>query len=380
MPNICNYFYFKQITTLFWRISILILLLSFNKSFLKADNFNCLKYNIIINELIVKNNPIFNKDTIENYNILDTFGLQNTKLPAEKFKYGDVPRYTITGELPNLKNDVKLLPAIILGTTYTGIFIVQHKLQQNTIWKKVGDFHIAEDIDWFLYQDKFGHVYGGYTIAYLFGESLLTTGFNWETSTLIGGAMGLLYSTYVEVLDGFSVDFGFSPSDFYSDLIGAGFYVAQYYVPFLQNFTPKFMYVNPHWLNEKKRANAESFIDDYSSQTFWLSINVYNLLPESWKKYWIPWLDISVGYAAYGLCNPTTGITCDNYSEKINDAVYGNRRIIIALDWNLPKLLPDDGAFWNWFKQGLNFFKLPSPAIEIGNKVKFYILYPFSIK
>jgi hypothetical protein len=67
-------------------------------------------------------------------------------------------------------------------------------------------------------------------------------------------------------------------------------------------------------------------------------------------------------------------------SEPIYPYVWGNRKLIIALDYDLVKLLPDGGHFWNWLKQSLNYFKLPSPAIEIGKPIRFYLLYPFPIQ
>jgi hypothetical protein len=67
------------------------------------------------------------------------------------------------------------------------------------------------------------------------------------------------------------------------------------------------------------------------------------------------------------------------YDENGNPMVFGSPRFIIALDYNLVKLLPDGGSFWNWFKQTLNFWKFPSPAIEIGEQVRFFLFYPFTI-
>ncbi len=290
-------------------------------------------------------------------------------------------RYTILGDNPPTETNIKPIPLAITAGAVTGVFIAQHYLQLNTIWKEQSDFHIVEDGRYALYADKAGHFFGTYFTAYLMSESLMLSGFSYETSNIIGTCIGLGYTTYVEILDGYGKNWGFCPSDFYADIAGAAFHFSQIYVPFMQNFTPKFTYIPANWHGELKRKPSDMFIDDYSSHTLWLSVNVYNLLPEEMKKYWVPWLQISFGYAARNLCNPLDQtLNCDpNRSKQIYNDVWGNPKFIISLDYNLIELLPDGPGFWNWFKQTLNNFKLPSPAIEFGDVTKFYLLYPFSI-
>jgi hypothetical protein len=300
-------------------------------------------------------------------------------VPQELFTYADNPRYTLTGDKPLLETKIKPLNAGILVAFYGSVFVVQHEMQQNTIWKRVGPFQIQEDIKYCLWVDKFGHFFGGYGTSYVLSEALQTAGVSWETSTIIGSVLGLTYMTYIEILDGYSLDFGFSPSDFYADLLGAGFFLAQHYFPILQNFSPKFEYVNPPWLGEENRKPHDSFIDNYSAQSFWWSINIRNLFGGVVKEYLPDWMQLSFGYAAYSMCGPGSDKwSCDpTKSEPVSEWVWGNRKFIIALDYDLVKLLPDGPPFWNWLKQGLNLFKLPAPAVQFGKTTKFYILYPF---
>lgn len=304
---------------------------------------------------------------------------ENNYIPDSIFVFANQPRYTMTGELPYLTSNPKLINIIALTGIFGGIFYAQHSLQQSDVWKETGPFHFQEDIQYALWVDKFGHFYGGYSTSYLFTEAFITSGFGWELSNVLGAVMGLGYMTYIEVLDGYSKGFGFSPSDYYFDVFGAGFFLAQYYVPFLQNFNPKFMYVNPKWLGEKDRHPHESFIDNYSAQTFWMSINIQNLFGGVVAKYVPEWLELSIGYAAYSLCYPPLGGCDPSVSEQVSPDAWGNRKFIISLDYNLVKLLPDGPAFWNWFKQNFKLFKLPAPAIEFGKTTKFYLIYPFKL-
>lgn len=304
-------------------------------------------------------------------------------ISTSEFMFADTRRYLIDGSLPLKTTKIKPISVSIFGASLTGLFIVQHEMQQSTIWKNVGPFHFTEDYQYSLGADKFGHFYGTYMPSYFMSQVFMSTGFGYDLSHVLGGTLGLLYTSYVEILDGYSKDFGFSPSDWYADFAGASFFVAQHFVPVLQNFQPKFMYVKPSWIGEKNRREAESFIDDYSAQTFWMSINIHNLLPKKIKAYWPDFLELTVGYGVFSLCTPSwNGLPCDpGVSEPVSEAAWGNRTLLIGLDYNLVKLLPDGGSFWNWLKQSLNQFKiLPSPTLAIGRTTKFYLTFPYPIK
>ncbi|MGC8748262.1 MAG: DUF2279 domain-containing protein [Candidatus Kapaibacteriota bacterium] len=308
----------------------------------------------------------------------------STKLSTlfHKYSIADKPLFTISGNSIKDTTKIKPIQTTIFFGSYAGIFVLQHIGQMQTIWKNRGEFHIAEDGKYAMYIDKAGHFYGTFLSSYVLSQSLLESGFSYNWAVGIGGLLGLGYTTYVEILDGFSKDWGFSPSDFYADVGGAVFFYLYSYIPFFQNFTPKFMYFPPRWFNAYSRKPSTMFIDDYSAHTFWLSINIHNLLPKEWKNYFPRWLDLSVGVAVRNLCDPLNPANnCNpNVSEPVFPYVWGNRKLIFALDYDLVKLLPDGSSFWNWLKQSLNYFKLPSPAIEVGHPTRFYILYPFPLR
>jgi hypothetical protein len=356
------------------------------KSDFNEDNFvEQSKNSLILNQNFASDYITSKYDGIEDdksFNIKQSDNDSDKYVPSSLFMYADNPRYTMTGDRPLLKTDIKPLNAALIGSFYAGVFYVQHEMQQSTIWKRVGPFNIQEDIKYCLWVDKFGHFYGGYSTSYLMSEALQTSGFSWETATIIGSALGLGYMTYIEILDGFSKDFGFSPSDFYADVLGSSYFLLQHYFPILQNFSPKFEYVNPHWLGEEKRRPHDTFIDDYSSQSFWWTINLQNLFGGFVKEYMPSWMQLTIGYAAYSMVDPIAYPSDPHKIDPVSHDVWGNRRAILAIDYDLVKLLPDGPPFWNWLKQGLNLFKLPSPALEFGfgRPTKFYILYPFEFR
>ncbi len=299
---------------------------------------------------------------------------QNEFVPLSQFTYAGQRRYTMDGSLPRLNTKIKPLTTSILGGIYIGTLVWLHIHQQNAWWSgQRGNFHFEEDWQSALQVDKAGHAFGGYITSYVMSEGLMASGFSWNEATILGSAFGLAYQTYVETEDGFAKQWGFSPSDWYFDALGPIFFLSQHYVPALQNITPKWQYIPSEWTGEPVINRPRTFIDDYNSSTFWWSLNVYHILPDNLKKYWLPWLNVAVGYGA------------DAVDVKFDPSgppdQLSQRRYIIGLDYNLVKLLPDGGWFWNWLRQSLNFLKLPSPAIEFtASGTKFKLLYPFRIK
>ena len=323
---------------------------------------------------------IENKDTIKKESKV-------VRMKKEEFLYGDSYRYTITGKLPPIQNNLKtstyLYTSLGVGTLFAG----QHYFQSKTIWAEKTSFRIIEDGAYGLYVDKAGHFVSSYLSCYMLGEAMLAVDMKEKQARLIGGLLGMGYITYIEIMDGFGANFGFSPSDFYFNAAGAGFYILQNYVPYFENFTPKFQIINSELFGYEKRAESTFFVDDYASQVFFISMNVHNMLPDNLKKYWLPWLELSVGYTARNLTNI---LEKHNHVDLEKNPDWGNLngepfylgepRFIIALDYNLTKLIPEsDYAFVNWAVQSLNYFKFPAPAIEfdINGKARFLLMYPF---
>jgi hypothetical protein len=289
------------------------------------------------------------------------------------FTYAGDRRYTLSGQLPNLKTNIKPTTTLAIGGIFLTAAVWLHIHQQNAWWSgQRRNFHFQEDWVSAMQVDKAGHAYGGYMTAYVMSEGLMASGFSWDDATLWGTIFGIAYQTYVETEDGFAQQWGFSPSDWYFDTIGPIFFLSQHYVPALQNITPKWQFVPSEWTGKPVIIRPRTFIDDYNSSTFWWSINIYNILPDNMRKYWIPWLNIAIGYGADAIdANRDPNGSPDQYSQ---------RRFAVGLDYNLVKLLPDGGWFWNWFRQSLNFIKFPAPAVEFSSSgTSFKLLYPFRI-
>ncbi|MFM8569566.1 MAG: DUF2279 domain-containing protein [Candidatus Kapaibacterium sp.] len=243
-------------------------------------------------------------------------------LAEGEFLFAGHPRYTIDGSPLLRTSDIKPLTLAATGGMYAGIMIGLHVYQMETFWQQRSPtFNLIEDGSYAKGVDKFGHFFGSHLMCYYSTEVLQASGLSVESAHVWGTLMGMVYQTYVEIEDGYGSNWGFSPSDMYANAAGATYFLAQYYIPFLQNFTPKWIYTPASWIGESARAEGLTFIDDYSSSTFYLSCKVFNLLPASAQRWWPRWLNVAAGYAARGLDTPDS-----------------DAKVILSLDYDLPEL------------------------------------------
>jgi hypothetical protein len=300
-----------------------------------------------------------------NASAADSLALASRLLPKGMFTVAGRPRATLDGAPITAPREPRPWLLLGIGGGYAAALTTLHIIQRNAWWKEPGPFQVVEDWHFALQVDKAGHLWGGYAMSYLSGELLLAAGVSPKNATLMGSLIGLLYQTYVELEDGFSRDWGFSPSDEIANFLGAYWYLAQHYWQPLQAFQLRWQYVPARWTGERPRTHGGTFIDDYNSSSFWLSIDLWQLLPQRWRDAYPEWLMLSIGY---GVRNIETGLPPE-------------RRYMLGLDYNLAALLPEGAPLWNWLRQSLMLFKLPAPAVEFGpHPPRFHLLYPFRIR
>jgi hypothetical protein len=318
------------------------------------------------------NKICWDKSTLETYIgltlsdqlLIDQATAEQKTIDGNEFKYAGSPRFTLSGELPNISTQIKPLQAALALSVTVAAGISLHINQSAAWWDGKGSsFYFRDDWNEVHFADKFGHFMGGYYISYVAREAFVFSGFSWEQSIFFGSLLGLLSQTYVEFKDGYAENTGFSPSDFGADFLGVSYFYLQHYIPFLQNFSPKWQYAPPQLIGVPPEARTKTFLDNYNSTTAWISIHVRNLFWGEEESIWPKWLNIGLGYGVSGYCTPAI---CS--------------RFVIGIDYNLVELLPDGVPFWNWLKQSLNGIKFPAPAIEFSHQgTKFRILYPFTI-
>ena len=153
-----------------------------------------------------------------------------------------------------------------------------------------------------------------------------------------------------EVTDGYYN--GFSVVDLGVDAMGAGYAVAQAYLPVLEKITPSFS-MTPRALQTAR--GPHSALVAYAHQTVWLSANMHDLLPSTAAKVWPSPVRLSVGRRAFG------GTTPSEY--------------VVGLDLDAARL-PGNHPAWVRVKNFLHSARLPGPALVLsGNGTKSFGLY-----
>ncbi|MGE3800870.1 MAG: DUF2279 domain-containing protein [Candidatus Kapaibacterium sp.] len=245
--------------------------------------------------------------------------------------------------------------AIVAGLSAGG-FVVGHIILNNLWWKgEQSPFHFTWRDDWVyaLGADKLGHFYTPYVGTDIYRQAFEWGGMSQRGSLHWGAALASGYTTYIEVRDGFSEEWGFSLWDFIANNLGVGWRVAEYYEPWLQNIRWKVSF-DPS--DAYKSGAYSAIIDDYESTYHWGSLNVNEMLPQEWQRWWPDWINIAVGHSVKGV--------------RAYDGS-GNHELYLSLDWNTEGL-PGDGSFWNWLKRIANYYHLPAPAVRIAPNVVWY--------
>lgn len=260
-----------------------------------------------------------------------------------------------------------------------GILYASSMVGLNLLWYKNyahSSFHFFNDNKEWQQMDKLGHILTCYTLSRLTAALYLWSGIRNPSSANYGAALGMAYQTNIEIFDGFSSQWGFSPGDMAANTIGAGLFLSE---QALTNGQPVMMKISFHPTQYRQyRPNElgdniwEEFIKDYNGQTYWLAFAISSLLPKGNK---VPgWLCLDFGYGAEGMTGAVTNpVTYDSTGNEICFDRY--RKFLVSLDVNLTKI-PTKSAPMKSFLGAISFIKVPFPALEFSRgKFKFHILY-----
>jgi len=242
-----------------------------------------------------------------------------------------------------------------MGALYLGAGIGVHINMSNAWWKdNRTSFHFQNDWSYALWFDKIGHFFDATILVHIFSVGFEAANFQTEDAMIYGTISALAFLYYVEIEDGFGAQWGFSPGDAISDALGAGYALAQYYFPYLQNFQFKFSYYPSAEMRSGKHIG--NFFDDYEGQKHWLTFRMKNLLPGDLAEIWPAFLNLAVGMGV----------------KNLDGSGGGRREIFIGLDFNVLEL-PLEGGVGNFIKNTLNYFHLPMPGIRISPDYAFFV-------
>lgn len=229
-------------------------------------------------------------------------------------------------------------------------------------------FKTLDDSNEWLQMDKLGHVFSSYQLGRVGANTLNWAGVSRRDQLLYGSTLGLGFLTAVEVMDGFSEEWGFSWTDMAANAAGTGLYVGQDLLWQEQRITLKYSFHRTRYakLRPDKLGDgfSEEFLKDYNGQTYWLSANINSFL----KTDYIPnWLNLAFGYGADGM------LTGDP-----NDILFLNqnrvRQYYLSLDIDLTRI-KTNSRFLKTVFDVFNVIKIPFPALELNSKGRVKVQY-----
>lgn len=244
----------------------------------------------------------------------------------------------------------------------------------NQLWYadyKRSKFHTINDNAEWLQLDKFGHAFSAYQIGKHGAQLLNWSGVSEKDQLLYGATLGFGFLSAVEILDGYSQEWGFSWGDILANASGTSLYIGQQLLWKEQRIALKYSFHQTKYAkqNPDKLGNGllEEVLKDYNGQTYWLSANLHAFFKESK----IPkWLNIAVGYGGEAMLS---GTKHSSNELLISDSRY--RQVFLSLDVDLEHI-KTNSAFLKTIFSVFNMIKIPFPTLEFGKKgCVFHLLY-----
>ncbi|WP_439584325.1 DUF2279 domain-containing protein [Dyadobacter bucti] len=247
-----------------------------------------------------------------------------------------------------------------------GIFAAQSAVYLGTVyglsksWYKdpLTKFKVQDDSRDWLQMDKVGHLYTSYQIARHTAALYQKAGLSKKQVLIYGAVSGVLFQTPIEILDGFSPEYGFSPGDMVANIAGSALFLGQMALWDEIRIQPKFSFqytslasVRPELLGS---TYSQRWLKDYNGQIYWLSWS-----PRSFAENttWPAWLCFSFGY---GINNMVS-------AQKIRSRQMGfdpYRQYYVSMDIDLTRIKTRSKFIRTLFFMA-NSVKIPSPTLQI---------------
>lgn len=269
----------------------------------------------------------------------------------------------------SLKNEHKNLRHIQL---YGGIGYGATLLVLSQTWyadKGFDTFSFFNDNAEWKQMDKVGHIYSTYHLSRIGYGLLEKTHLTREKSLWWSSVTASALLLPIEILDGFSPDFGFSYGDIIAKLVGSGFFLGQELLWREQRLKLKFSFHQTSLAPQRPELLGQNILEeilkDYNGQTYWLSADISAFLG---KSQFPQWLNLAIGYGAQDMI-----FARDNQNEAAGLTPY--RQLYLGIDLDLSHIETNK----KWLKTLLfilDGIKIPGPTLSIGGgKTRGHLLY-----
>jgi len=280
------------------------------------------------------------------------------------------PRNNFSTDTTNIRKRTLAITGIHVGL-YTGTLLLL-----NEAWYKdypKSKMHTFNDMDEWLQVDKVGHTWSAFQLSRMSYAGWRWTGMPDKKAVWLAGASGFGFQTVVEILDGYSEEWGWSWGDFAANLIGSSLFVSQKLAWKEERISFKFGFHKMNYddpqLNKRSdelfgSSLPERMLKDYNGQTYWLSANLKSFFKQSKLP---PWLNMAVGYGATGMFGGTENVWTDpDTNQEINRSDIPRRRqFYLAPDIDFTRIKTNS----KWMRSvfyALNIIKVPAPTLMLS--------------
>lgn len=287
-------------------------------------------------------------------------------LPVVSFSQSKLDLFLTPSDTLNKprRNAVVITEASIGAITLVGL---------NQLWYadfERSKFHTINDNNEWLQMDKLGHVFTSYQLGKHGAQLLNWSGVSKRDQLLYGATLGFTFLTAVEVLDGYSEEWGFSWGDILANGAGTGLYIGQELLWKEQRIALKYSFHHTKYAKQRPdqlgETDLEQILKDYNGQTYWLSANLHSFFKDSK----IPkWLNIAVGYGGQGMLTGEKDI--DNQVLTSNSRY---RQYYLSFDLNLSKIKTNSKLLRSIFDV-IDMIKIPFPTLEFNKKGSVFHLF-----
>lgn len=227
-------------------------------------------------------------------------------------------------------------------------------------------FTFFNDVNEWKQVDKVGHLFSAFYLSYGTEKLLQWSGVPDDKTALPAAVAGFLLLLPIEIMDGFSSDYGASVGDLAANALGAALFLGQKKAWGDVRIYPKFSYHATDYPLIRPEALGDTFaarlIKDYNAQTYWLSVDADKFF--AFPK----WLNLAVGY---GVADMPHALERSNRQKGYDPY----RQYYFSLDPDLTAI-PTRSKAVRTVLTILNVIKIPSPTVEFSRKgTRFHWFY-----
>lgn len=251
----------------------------------------------------------------------------------------------------------RLKPLVIAGAATYAVSLVALDRMWYADFERQSFQFFNDNSEW-QQLDKMGHFFSSFHISKVSHRGLKWAGVSEKKAILYGSLVSAIVLTPIEILDGFSAEYGASAGDLIANTSGAIFFASQQLLWQEVRVHVKYSFNRSDYapLRPELLGNslAEEIVKDYNAHTHWLSIDLskfHHAIPR--------WLNIAIGYGGTGMVYATE-------QQNISNGYRPLRRWYIGMDLDLNEYKTTSRVL-NTALYLINMIRIPAPAFEYSD-------------